>query len=165
MSGLLWYDWRWKRSYWEKEREVGKGEVGGWRECWPSVPLLSCCVQVGARGGLYVLGLAGQDGSPMGTDNPIVSLGRPDMEVWWRDKRCQITYGFWNTCTQSHDFQNNQSVGFLEAFLQAFNFEKEIDFLHGTNVIDACQCNTCSHNAKVLWVVSRTLLCGALGRC
>lgn len=39
--------------------------------------------QVGARGGLYVLGLAGQDGSPMGTDNPIVSLGHPDMEHCW----------------------------------------------------------------------------------
>ncbi len=39
--------------------------------------------QVGARGGLYVLGLAGQDESLLGKENPIVSLGHPDMERCW----------------------------------------------------------------------------------
>lgn len=68
-----------------RERERG-WEGGGRGDGESAGHLCRFCpavFQVGARGGLYVLSLAGQDGSPMGTDNLIVSLGHPDIERCW----------------------------------------------------------------------------------
>lgn len=72
---------------------------------------------------------------PWGTDNPIVSLGHPVMEVWWRVQHCQITYGCRHAHTQSRDLQNNQSIA-SQTFPcgELFNFEKETRLLHCTNM-------------------------------
>ncbi len=123
-------------------RERERGWKGGGRGDGESAGHLCrfcpAVFQVGARGGLYVLGLAGQDESLLGKENPIVSLGHPDMERCWSHMDT-------DTLTHNHMTSKNQPTGYF-----------------GSHVI-VCLCcgwlpEHCCAVSGVLLVVARALL-------
>lgn len=128
MSGLLWYDWREKRSYWEKEKEVGKGEVGGWRECWPSVPLLSCCVSGRGERETVCSGFGRSGWKPhRGQTTQLSVLGIKSCTCGGESS---TAIHIWMQ-TRSHDLQSNQLIGsWTLPCGELFNFEKVTGLLY-----------------------------------
>lgn len=96
-----------------RERERG-WEGGGRGEGESAGHLCRFCpavFQVGVRGRLYVLGLAGQDGSPIGDRQPNCQSWAFSRVGVVERAALPFTYGCRHEHTQSHDLQSNQLIG------------------------------------------------------